>query len=57
MPPTIMECDDEDEGEEYFPTAPLDDEVWLEEPIPERDLCIHMAQGESESNYASWTTA
>ena len=27
--------------EEDFPTAPLDDDVWLEEPVPDRNLCIH----------------
>ena len=27
--------------EEHFPTAPLDDEVWSEDPIPDRVLCIH----------------
>ena len=43
MPPPIMEYDDKDEDEEYFSTAPLDDDVWSEQPIPERDLCIHMA--------------
>ena len=28
------------EEEEDLPTTPLDD-IWLEEPIPDRDLCIH----------------
>ena len=27
--------------EDHFPTAPLDDEVWSEDPIPDRLLCIH----------------
>ena len=54
MPPTIMECKDEDKEEEYFPTAPLDEEVWLKEQIPERDLCIHMAPRRPETNYTSW---
>ena len=27
--------------EEDFPTAPLDDDIWLEEPVPVRHLCIH----------------
>ena len=31
----------EEEGEEHFPTAPLGDDVWMEEPVPERHLCIH----------------
>ena len=45
MPSSSMECDDEDEDEVYFPTSPLDDEVWSKEPIPDRDLCTHMASG------------
>ena len=28
-------------SEENFPTAPLDDEVWSEDPILDRQLCIH----------------
>ena len=28
-------------SKEHFPTAPLDDEVWSEDPIPDRQLCIH----------------
>ena len=50
-----MECDDE--KEECFPTALLDDEVWSEVPIPERLLCIHMAPGKSEASYTPQTTA
>ena len=30
-----------EEEEEEFPTAPLDDGVWLEEPVLVRHLCIH----------------
>ena len=30
-----------EQGEEDFPTAPLDDNVWLEEPVPDRHFCIH----------------
>ena len=29
------------EDEEDFPTAPLDDDIWLEDPVPDRHLCIH----------------
>ena len=43
----------DDEEEEDFPTAPLDDLVWSKEPIPERDLCIHMAPGRPEASYPS----
>ena len=32
---------DKDEVEEYFPTAPLSDNIWMEEPVPDRDLSIH----------------
>ena len=31
----------EEEVEKYFPTATLDDDVWMEEPVPDRLLCIH----------------
>ena len=27
--------------EDHFPTAPLDDDIWLENPVPDRHLCIH----------------
>ena len=27
--------------EEHFPTTPLNDNVWIEEPVPDRHLCIH----------------
>ena len=27
--------------EEDFPTAPLDNDIWLEDPVPDRHLCIH----------------
>ena len=27
--------------EEDFPTVPLDDAFWLEDPVPDRNLCIH----------------
>ena len=27
--------------EDDFLTAPLDDDVWMEEPVPDRHLCIH----------------
>ena len=30
-----------EEEEEDFPTAPLDDDVWMEEPVPDRHFCIH----------------
>ena len=30
-----------EEEEEDFPTVPLDDDIWLEEPVPDRHLCIH----------------
>ena len=28
-------------AEEDFPTIPLDDNIWLEDPVPDRYLCIH----------------
>ena len=27
--------------DEDFPTIPLDDDVWLEDPVPDRHFCIH----------------
>ena len=38
--PSITE--EEDDGiEEHFPTISLDDNFWIEEPVPERHLWIH----------------
>ena len=31
---------EDDDMEEHFPTISLDDNVWMEEPILERHLCI-----------------
>ena len=33
--------EEEEEEEEAFPTATLDNDVWMEEPVPDRYLCIH----------------
>ena len=33
--------ENENDAEEHFPTASLDDSVWIEEPIPDWYLCIH----------------
>ena len=33
--------DDTTSTDEHFQTAPLDDEVWSEDPIPDRQLCIY----------------
>ena len=30
-----------DDEEEDFPTVTLDDDIWLEDPFPDRHLCIH----------------
>ena len=38
--PSIAEEEDDD-TEEHFPTVSLDDNFWMEEPVPERHLCIH----------------
>ena len=38
--PSIAEEEDSD-TEEHFPTISLDDDFWMEEPVPERHLCIH----------------
>ena len=38
--PSITE-EDKDDIEEHFQTVSLDDNVWMEEPVPKRHLCIH----------------
>ena len=38
--------------EEDFSIAPLDDDIWLEDPITERPLCIHeQSQPHYQSSY------
>ena len=32
---------DKEEEDEHFPIAPLNDDIWMEEPVPDRHLCIH----------------
>ena len=32
--------EEEEEVEEHFPTAPLNDDIWMEEPVLDRHLCI-----------------
>ena len=34
-------AEEDDDMEEHFPTVSLDDDFWMEEPVPERHLCIH----------------
>ena len=34
-------AEEEDDMEEHFPTVSLDDYFMIEEPVPERQLCIH----------------
>ena len=38
---SIEEDEEEEDAEEHFPTAPLNDDVWMEEPLLDRHLCIH----------------
>ena len=33
--------EEEEDAEEHFPTAPLNNDVWMEEPVLDRHLCIH----------------
>ena len=33
--------EEEEEVDKHFPTAPLDDDVWMEELVQDRHLCIH----------------
>ena len=35
------DIEEEEEEEEDFPTAPLNDDIWMEEPVPYRHLYIH----------------
>ena len=37
---TTIEEEDEDDIEEHFLTVSLNDNFWMEEPVPERHLCI-----------------
>ena len=34
------EDEEEEEEEEHFSTAPLSDDIWMEEPVPDRHVCI-----------------
>ena len=33
--------EEEEDAEEQFPTPPLNDDIWMEVPVPDRHLCIH----------------
>ena len=33
--------EEEEDAEEHFPTAPLNDDIEMEEPVLDRHLCIH----------------
>ena len=52
---TSTDNEEEDEEEEYdeehFPTAPLHDDVWMEESVLDRHLCIHE---DSQNNLCSY---
>ena len=43
MPDTDNSFQDvtDEEEEEAFPTVMLDDDIWLEDPVPDGHLCIH----------------
>ena len=43
---SFQDATNEEEGD--FPTAPLNDDIWLEEPVPVRHLCIHE---QSQANF------
>ena len=36
----LTSAKEEDDEEEHFPTAPFNDDIWMEEPVPDRHLCI-----------------
>ena len=40
-PCSIDSFQDATAEDEDFPTAPLDDDIWLEDPVPDRHFCIH----------------
>ena len=40
-PPSTDQFFKDDTTEENFPTAPLDDDIWLEDEMPYRHLCTH----------------
>ena len=42
-PPSLDQFFTDDTTEENFPIAPLDDDVWPEDQISDRQLCIHDA--------------
>ena len=37
----LTNIEEEENAEEHFPTASLNDDIWMEEPVPERHFCIH----------------
>ena len=37
----LTSADEEEDKEEHFPTVLLNDDVWIEEPVPDRHSCIH----------------
>ena len=37
----LTSAEAEEDEEECFPTLPLDDDVWMEELVTDRNLCIH----------------
>ena len=37
----LTSIEEEEEEEEDIPTAPLNDDVLMEEPVPDMHLCIH----------------
>ena len=37
----LSSTDNDEEEEEHFLTAPLNDDIWMEEPVSDRHLCSH----------------
>ena len=50
VPPAV---DPDNDEEEDFPAVTMDDLVWSEETILERDLCIYMAPRKPRGSYPS----
>ena len=38
---TSIAEEEDDSTVKHFPTISLEDNIWMEEPVPERHLCIH----------------
>ena len=56
-PPSTDQLFKDDTIKEYFPTAPLDDDVWSEDQTPDRQLCVHDASQLNHLCHYPWPYA